>query len=331
MLNPETVAAIAMACVYGVISGFNDGGNLIASFTAGRVLTPRVAMAIFLVVPVGPLVLGSAVARTVGVAVINLPAQGLLGFTMIVLASVGVVLLSWHYRVPTSMTLALVGAMLGWVLGDYSANAIYWPGIAKVIIGMVVSVVAGGLLSYLLHRLSLVLLGHRPHGQVLGLAKFQSLSACLQAFAYGANDMGKTIGLVAVAAHLSGSGAPLSFSSPLWVLFAFLSFALGTLVGGWSLAKRVGFGVVRLRPFEAMSSQLAAGVVVAGLAMVGAPVSTTQTIDGSLVGVGVGIRASEIRWGVVREMVASWVITLPAALLFGLIGHLGARVILGIG
>lgn len=65
---------------------------------------------------------------------------------------------------------------------------------------------------------------------------------------------------------------------------------------------------------QAMSEQLGARLVVAALAFAGAPVSSTQTIDGSLIGVGVGVRASGVRWGVVREMLASWLVTFPLAL-----------------
>ncbi len=87
------------------------------------------------------------------------------------------------------------------------------------------------------------------------------------------------------------------------------------------LARRVGFGVFKVRPMEALTEQLAAGSVVTALAWVGAPVSTTQTIDGALVGVGAGVRASAIRWGVMREMLASWLITLPLALVAAAVLH----------
>ncbi|MGH7777188.1 MAG: inorganic phosphate transporter [Candidatus Dormibacterales bacterium] len=303
---------IAVACLYGLVSGFNDGGNLLASFTSGRVISPRWAVALLFLAPAGAVLLGGPVARTVEVNVIDLPAQGAAGFVLIVAASLAVVALSWRLGVPTSMTLALAGAMLGWALAG-GRGGVRWEGTARILAGIPVSILAGGLLALGFHRAGLRLLGRLPHGRVLAIARGQYATAALQSFAYGANDLGKTVGLVAVAA-VAGDGGPVSFGGPLPVGVAFACFLVGTLAGGWSVARRMGFGIVRLRPLQAMSAQFGAGAVVAALAAAGAPVSTTQTVDGGLVGVGVGVRASAVRWGVVREMLASWLLTLPAAL-----------------
>jgi PiT family inorganic phosphate transporter len=309
--------------MYGLVSGFNDGGNLLASFASGRVIGPRRGVGLLLFALPGAAVVGPRVARTVGINVIDLQAQGRGAFVLIVVVSVTVVLLSWRISIPTSMTLALVGAMIGWAwTGQHST--IHWSGAGRVLIGMPISIVAGGVLAFWLYRIGLHLLGGLPHGQVLSFARGQYVSAAFQSFAYGANDLGKTVGLIAVAGALGGM--PLAFGGPLPVGAAFASFLLGTLIGGWSLAERVGFGVIRLRPVQAMSAQLGSSAVVAALAFAGAPVSTTQTIDGALVGVGISLRASAIRWGMVRLMVASWVITLPLALVGAAAIHLALRV-----
>jgi len=269
----------------------------------------------------GPVLLGTAVAQTVGANIIDLVAQGGLGFVLITLVSVGVVLLSWGLRIPTSMTLALVGAMVGWALASGAPNRIHWQGLSRVLVGMPVSVLAGGTLAWILYRLVRRLLGRLRHAAVLSLSRLQILAAVLQGFAYGSNDLEKTIGLVAVARALPEPQQGLGFSDALPLVASFASFAVGALVGGWPLARRVGFGVFKVRPMEALTEQLAAGSVVTALAWVGAPVSTTQTIDGALVGVGAGVRASAIRWGVMREMLASWLITLPLALVAAAVLH----------
>ena len=305
-------ALLLVACLYGLVSGFNDGGNLIASFTSGRVIKPRWGLALLTLSGVGAAVMGGPVARTVGMNVIDLPAQGPLGFFLIVAVSLVVVGLSWRLGVPTSMTLALAGAMIGWAVAG-GAGGIRWSGTLRILAGIPVSIVAGGALAFAFQRASLRVLGRLRYKTVLSLARGQHLTAALQSFAYGANDLGKTVGLIAVAAALPGR--PSSFVGLVPVLGAFTGFMVGTLVGGWSVARRMGFGIVRLRPMHAMSAQFGAGVVVLALAALGAPVSTTQTVDGGLVGVGVGIRASAVRWGLVREMLASWLVTLPLALL----------------
>jgi PiT family inorganic phosphate transporter len=322
-----TALLVAAACLYGLVSGFNDGGNLLASFTSGRVISPRLAALLLLAVPLGPLLLGTAVARTISVSVIDLPGQGPLGFVLISLVAVAVVLLSWQLRIPTSMTLALVGSMVGWVLAA-DAGGVRWAGLLRVVVAMPLSVLGGGALAFVLYRLSRQALGRLAHARVLALARLQVAAAAFQAFAYGANDLEKTLGLLAVAggsAGVASGGASLSFHDVLPLAGSFVTFALGTLLGGWRLARRIGFGVFRVRPMEALTEQVAAAAVVAALAGAGAPVSTTQTISGGLVGVGAGARASAIRWEVVREMLASWLVTLPVSLLGALGLHLALR------
>ncbi|MHB8619700.1 MAG: inorganic phosphate transporter [Chloroflexota bacterium] len=326
MATATFVVLFLVACLYGIVSGFNDGGNLLASFTSGRVVSPKLALLILLVVPLGPIVVGTRVAATVGASIIDLPGQGAAGIAVITLISMAVVLLSWRFRIPTSMTLALVGAMLGWVLLGGAHSEVRWPGVSRVLVGMPVSVVGGGLASLGLYRGIRRVLGKRPNATVLRLARLQFLSAALQAFAYGANDLEKTVGLIGVARALPRHGA-IMFDGPLPIGAAFASFAIGTLLGGWRVARRVGSGIVRVRPMEAFSQQLASGTVVALLATVGAPVSTTQTVGGGLVGVGVGVRASAVRWGAVRELLTSWLITLPLALLGALVLHLVLRML----
>lgn len=323
------IGLLSVPCAFGTVSGFNDGGNLLASFTAGRAIPPRAAWAILLLSLLGPLIVGTQVARTVGLSVIDLPGQGAAGFVSITAVAVGVVLGSWRLRIPTSMTLALVGSMIGWALLDTRHATIRWSGVAKVLVGMPVSVVGGLACALLFYRLVRRALAQVPYARVLGFARYQYLTSALQAVAYGSNDMEKTIGLVVVAEILARTSPGARFDAWPPLLLAFASFALGALLGGWRVARRVGTAVFRVRPMQAMSGQLSAGLVVAGLAFAGAPVSSTQTIGGSLIGVGVGVRASGVRWGMVREMLASWLVTLPLALLGGLLVHLLARGTIG--
>jgi PiT family inorganic phosphate transporter len=313
--------------MFGLVSGFNDGGNLMASFTSGRVITPRVAALLLLVSLAGPFTLGTAVAQTVGTNVIDLRAQGELSYVLITLSPLVVVLTSLTFGIPTSMTLALVGAMLGWVLvGGAGQGVIHWPGVARILLGMPISVLAGGLLALTVYRTIRRYLGNRPHAALLGLARFQFVTAAIQAFAYGANDMEKAVGLIAVAASFPNHVQAVAFAGAAPIIGAFGFFFVGALIGGSRVAGRVGLGVLKVRPIQALSQQLASGSVVAALAVAGAPVSMTQTIDGGLVGVGAALRASSVRWGIVREMLGSWLLTLPLALGFAAALHLAVRV-----
>ena len=129
--------------------------------------------------------------------------------------------------------------------------------------------------------------------------------------------MEKTVGLIAVSLAMANQHQDVAFSSPLPIIGAFGFFYVGALVGGWRVASRIGFGVLKVRPVQALAQQVASGTVVAVLATAGAPVSMTQTIDGGLVGVGAAQRASSVRWGIVRELLFSWLLTLPLAVALG--------------
>jgi len=319
------VAPLAAAGLFGLVSGFNDGGNLMASFTSGRLITPRVAALLLLISVTGPVVLGTAVAQTVGTNVIDLRGQGELDFILITVSSLSVVLLSWRFGVPTSMTLALVGAMLGWVAASGRLGLIHWNGVARILLGIPISVLGGGLLALALYVGVRRFLGGQSHASILSLARLQFATAGVQAFAYGANDMEKTVGLIAVGMSFPNHGQAVVFASPAPIIGAFILFFAGAVFGGWRVARRIGFGVLKVRPMQALAQQLASGGVVSVLAIAGAPVSMTQTIDGGLVGVGAALRASSIRWGIVREMVGSWLLTLPLALAVAALLHLVMR------
>src|SRR6202162_4271000 len=155
--------------MFGLVSGFNDGGNLMGSFTSGRVISPCAASLLLLVSLTGPLVLGTAVAQTVGTNVIDLRAQGSLGYVLITVSPLCVVLVSLWFGIPTSMTLALVGAMLGWALIDGGRSVIHWAGVARVLIGMPISVLGGGLLALLVYWVIRRLFGTRAHAALLGV------------------------------------------------------------------------------------------------------------------------------------------------------------------
>jgi PiT family inorganic phosphate transporter len=318
------LALLSIPCLFGVVSGFNDGGNLLASFTSGRVITPPAAACLLLLAPLGPLLVGTEVARTVAVSVIDLRAQGEAGFVLITTVAVAVVLGSWRWRIPTSMTLSLVGAMLGWALAVPGTSGVRWHGVAKALVATPLSVVGGLGCAFVFHRIARRGLARLPHARALRIARVQYLSGALQAVAYGSNDMEKTIGLVAAGATASpqlGSHVPLLLASG--------TFLAGAAVGGWRVARRVGSGIFRVRPVQALSEQLSAGLVVTACAVAGAPVSSTQVIGSSLVGVGTSVRASSVRWTVVRQMLASWMVTLPLALVGALLLHLALRVGLG--
>src|SRR5258707_126175 len=175
-IGSSTACCFFRPRLFGLISGFNDGGNLLASFTSGRMITPPIAAILLLVCLAGPLVLGTAVAQTIGTNVIDLRGQGELGYVLIVLSPLTVVLLSWRFGIPTSMTLALVGGMVGWVLASGGHSDVHWTGVARVLIGMPISALGGGFLALAVYWSIRRFFGTQPHAALLQVAKLQLLT-----------------------------------------------------------------------------------------------------------------------------------------------------------
>jgi len=139
------------------------------------------------------------------------------------------------------------------------------------------------------------------------------------------NDMPTAMSPTVFSMSLPTTGHAVAFASAAPIIGAFACFYVGAITGGSRVAGRVGLGVLKVRPTQALSQQLASASVVGALAIAGAPVSMTQTIDGGLVGVGAALRASSVRWGIVRVMLGSWVLTLPMALFVAAALHFAVR------
>jgi PiT family inorganic phosphate transporter len=134
------------------------------------------------------------------------------------------------------------------------------------------------------------------------------------AFSHGANDAQKTMGIITLA--LVTGGVLKKFAVPLWVILICASMiALGTSVGGWRLIRTLGGKFFKIRPVHGFSSQLASAVVILGASLIGGPVSTTQVVSSSILGVGSAERLSKVRWGVAGEIATAWLLTIPSTAL----------------
>jgi PiT family inorganic phosphate transporter len=106
------------------------------------------------------------------------------------------------------------------------------------------------------------------------------------------------------------------------------ALTLGTAFGGWPIIRTLGARIVRLRPLDALSSQTGSTAVLLGATLTGAPVSTTQVVASSVVGVGVGKRrVRHVRWEVVRAMLIAWLITIPVTAAFAIVALLPWRLL----
>jgi len=313
------------ALAFNVVAGFNDGGNLLAAAASSRTIPVGIAFVLIVAFAfVGPLVLGTAVAATLGAGIADYSTVGMPLLLAAIGASLAAVLLSYAMRFPTMMSLSLVSAMVGSLLVGHGADVVHWPGVIKVVVSAFGSALAGFVMGALAFSLLNVLL--RPVSRATGdhLMKLQYGTVGLQALGYGANDAEKMMGLMAAAVVPQVAGH--AFHVPLWAIAAAIAaFGGGLAIGGMRVAKTVGGKLFTIRPEHALAFQAAAGVTVMAASFAGAPLSTTETTASAIVGVGAIARPRRVYWRVVARLVGAWLITMPVAFSFGMLAGLIVR------
>jgi PiT family inorganic phosphate transporter len=151
--------------------------------------------------------------------------------------------------------------------------------------------------------------------------KLQLISAAVYSLSHGSNDAQKTMGIISLVLFTNGLLGK-TFHVPFWVIIASHSvIALGTLTGGWNVIKTLGMRVTKLNPFGGFSAETSAGLTIIGATMMGIPVSTTHTITGSIIGIGSLHRLSAVRWGVAKNILWAWVLTIPLSAMFSMITY----------
>ncbi len=323
----------AATLAFTILAGANDGGNLMGSLAASRVFSMRGAAAVVLCgAAAGPWLLGLAVAHTIVFSIVALPSLGPKVYMAAVAAALLTLGASWSRGIPTSTSLALVGALAGAGLGAEGARAVVWHQVWLVAGGMLITPAVGALAGagvWVLVRAGLRRTGEKAAG---GLRWLQLLAGLLQGLAYGANGAERSVGLLALAAAWQNSAARAALAlgllpTPAWIIWLVLGVTgLAMTVGGPRVARRVAAGIYRVRSLDALSAQLAGSLAVAGAAASGIPVSSSQATTAALLAAGASRRRSLPRWGVATEMAAAWAVTLPLSLLLGAaLGALGSR------
>ena len=141
--------------------------------------------------------------------------------------------------------------------------------------------------------------------------KLQLVSAASYSLGHGTNDAQKTMGIIAVLLFSAGYLGD-EFYVPVWVILAaHTAIALGTLAGGWRVINTMGMKITKLHPIHGFTAESSAAITLLGTATFGIPVSTTHVIAGSIMGVGTTNRLSAVRWGLVRKIMLTWVVTIP--------------------
>lgn len=305
------VALLAGAGLFAAANGLNNGGALVALASGLTGLIPLVALAFlsFALVAV-PLTVGTRVARTLlaGIAPFDLATRP--AFLAGVLAAVAVVWVLSRIRLPTSLTLATVGALTGAALG--AGLGVSAGTVAVVLAAATLGPAAAGLLGRAVAgALGPRLARARPGGWVA------HLTFAVQAATYAANDGQRMVAMVLVTEGSAATTSSFVPSLPVLLLASSLCFALGAVVGLWRVGPTLTRRVALPRPAEVLAAQLAAIVVSLGGFALGAPVSMTQSTTAGLVGARTHLGPRRVRWDEAARLVLAWACTLPSAFLGG--------------
>ena len=310
---------IGVALVFDFLNGLHDAANSVATIVSTRVLSPIYAVgwaAFFNFVAF--LVFGLHVAATIGTGII---APAIINDQVIFGALMGAIVwnvVTWLAGIPSSSSHALIGGLVGAGICKGGLNAIQWSGLGKTAAAIILSPMTGLILAMLLILLvTWTFLKAKPLWVDKVFRHLQFISASAYSLGHGGNDAQKTMGIIAALLFAHGLEGG-HFHVPLWVVLSCqAAMALGTMFGGWRIVRTMGSRITHLTPMQGVCAETAGALTLFGVTAMGIPVSTTHTITGAIIGVGVARRASAVRWTVAKDIMVAWIVTMPAA---GLIG-----------
>ncbi len=324
------VITVVVALAFDFTNGFHDTANAVATSVSTRALTPRVAVAVAALANLAGAFATTAVATTIGKGIID---SNLATEKTVLAAVVGAIvwnLLTWRLGLPSSSSHALIGGLIGAALAQSGTSGVEWHGVAhKVVIpALWAPMIAFGAAFLLLLAIYWLFKWLTPGIANRSFRLGQLASGTWVAFAHGANDAQKTMGVIALALYSEGQIS--SFYIPDWVkVTAGLAIAAGTYSGGWRIMRTMGQRVYQLEPVSGFAAQVTAGTVIWASTKAGYPLSTTHVVSGGVMGVGSTRRFSAVRWGVAGNIIVAWVLTLPAAALVAAICYFPIEGIFG--
>jgi PiT family inorganic phosphate transporter len=315
-----------LAIGFGLVNGFNDAANAIATVVGTRVLSPRNAILLAAIANLAGALTGLEVAKTIGRgillpdAITNLTVISALG-AVIVWGSVAT-----YLGLPVSITHGFVAGLAAAGIAAAGTQAVIWGKIAQVGSSVAIAPILGFIggftlmvtLLWLLRRLA-------PDRMRVIFGRLQWLTAAFMAYSHGKNDGQMPIGVITMGMVIYTGNSTLWDNVPLWIILtSALAISSGTAIGGWRVIKTLGMRVTVLRPVHGFAAEASAATVIEVASHYGIPVSTTHCISSSIMGVGSTKRLSAVRWGVAGNIVTAWILTFPIC---GALGYLFAKLL----
>ncbi|HVE68486.1 MAG TPA: inorganic phosphate transporter [Solirubrobacteraceae bacterium] len=313
------VIVVATALAFDFTNGFHDTANAVATSISTRALSPRAAVSLAAVLNFAGAFISLEVAATVAKGIVE---AELVTTTIVFSGLIGAIawnLATWYFGLPSSSSHALIGGVVGAAFAAQGAEAVKGDGLVEKVL---VPALVAPLLAFVVAALGIVIayriVGRLRPGPVnRGYRLGQIVSASLFSLSHGTNDAQKTMGIIALALIASGDLAA-GADPPTWVVVsAATAIAAGTYVGGWRIIRTMGSRIIKMDPAQGFVAQGAGASVILAASHFGYPLSTTHVASGGIMGAGAGKKLSAVRWGVAGNIVAAWVMTLPAAAAVG--------------
>jgi PiT family inorganic phosphate transporter len=325
------IVIIILALAFDYINGFHDAANSIATVVSTKVLSPLQAVlwaAFFnmLAYAIFELKIADTIAKTVDTNAITLP---------VILAGISAAILwnlfTWYLGIPSSSSHTLVGGFAGAAVAHAGWAVVHSDKIIKIASFIFLAPIIGMILSYFL---SVLLLNLLKKGNPLVLERYfkklQLLSSALFSLGHGGNDAQKVMGIIAATLLVYYHGVDPStipswahigmvdgkiHSIPNWVVLGcYLAISLGTVSGGWKIVKTMGTKITKITSFEGVVAETSGAMLLFGTDSFGIPVSTTHTITGAIMGVGLTKRITAVSWGITINLLYAWILTIPVSM-----------------
>ncbi|MBL7898715.1 MAG: inorganic phosphate transporter, partial [Crocinitomicaceae bacterium] len=252
-------------------------------------------------------------------------------------------LFTWWFGIPSSSSHTLLGGFAGAAVANAGFGVVNQEKIlitfsfifAAPIVGMLIASIITLIIVNICRKAN-------PSKADRWFKRLQLVSSALFSIGHGGNDAQKVMGIIAAAmlvymAQLSAAGQPIPEWAnigqelnekgkleithlPNWIPAAcYIAIGIGTMFGGWKIIKTMGTKITKVTPLEGVAAETAGATTLFLTEKLGIPVSTTHTITGSIIGVGMTKRISAVRWGVTISLLWAWILTIPISGLLGML------------
>ncbi len=335
--NPMLLVASVLTLGVILVNGWTDAPNAIATCVSTRSIGVRKAIIMAAICNFFGVLVMTAVNSSVAMTICNMVDFGNNAHEALIAlcaAMAGIVIwatVAWYFGIPTSESHALIAGLTGAAVAIHgSFEGVNWSEWCKVLWGLLLSTILGFGLGFGLSKLVTAIFSGRNRVKCDSFfTKSQVVGGATMAFMHGAQDGQKFMAVFLLGSALAGGQTTVTeFSVPLWLMIlCSVVMSLGTSIGGYRIIKSVGMDMVKLKPYQGFTADLAGAVCLLLSSLTGIPVSTTHTKTTAIMGVGASKRLRNVNWSLVKDLILTWVCTFPGC---GVLGFLMAKLFLWI-